>query len=191
MSCVSPPSRTHSSATITSPHYQGPAAKSSLRVNDVLLAIDGRDASSLEALVKGLVRGPCGSTLQLRVQTPGNAASRQVSVQRSGSAAPARAREVAGDQSFGTDESCKENASVNCTSEHRKDGEGSSRDRGEHPHACWRELETLQSALAEAEEKLALKDRELECLRAQLALPAGNDNWAAIDRSLTCVRARS
>ena len=44
-------------------------------------------------------------------------------------------------------------------------------------------LEMLRSALAETEEKLSAKDRELENLRAQLAqLQPRGDNWAALDK---------
>ncbi len=53
------------SALVNAPHalHQGPAAQSSLRVNDVLLEIDGCDASSLEALVRAICRGQSGSAL--------------------------------------------------------------------------------------------------------------------------------
>jgi hypothetical protein len=46
---------------------QGVAAQSSLRVDDVLLAIDGKDCTSLEALVCGLFRGEENSHLRLLV----------------------------------------------------------------------------------------------------------------------------
>lgn len=160
---------------------QGPAAESSLRVNDVLLAINGCDASSLEELVRGLCRGVSNNTsiLQLRVQTPGQAVSREVSIQRSAGTAPTSARERE-EADNSAKESGKENASVNCTTAEVVEGYCQEREENSQRHELVH-LEMLRSALAEAEEKLSAKDRELENSRAQLAQPRG-DNWAALDR---------
>jgi len=66
---------------------QSPAAKSGeLRVGDVIMAIDDRDSTTHEALVKALIRGDCGSQVRLFVQTPGSSEQREVTLTRSGNA---------------------------------------------------------------------------------------------------------
>ena len=64
---------------------QSPAAKSGeLRVGDVIMAIDDRDSTTHEALVKALIRGECGSQVRLLLQTPGSTEQREVTLTRSG-----------------------------------------------------------------------------------------------------------
>jgi hypothetical protein len=66
---------------------QSPAAKSGeLRVGDVIMAIDDRDSTTHEALVKALIRGECGSQVRLLLQTPGSTEQREVTLTRSGNA---------------------------------------------------------------------------------------------------------
>ena len=156
--------------------HQGPAAQSALRVNDVLLEIDGRDASSLEALVCALCRGTSGSVLQLRVQSPGQQGPpREVVLKRGGASSEAASRHNSG----------KENAKANCSPCVPVDAAASCQD--ERPAAALHcELEALQNALREAKDKLAERDAELDALRARLARQELERNWAAIDRCDRC-----
>ena len=149
----------------------------------MLLEIDGCDASSLEALVRAICRGKSGSALQLRVQSPGQQEpAREVVLMRGGAASG---------EAASTQQSGKENGKGN----EQENGKGNEQEncspcvaacQDKRPAASLRELEALQNALREAEDKLAARDAELDAMRARLARQEQERNWAAIDRCGRC-----
>ena len=172
---------------------RGAAAQSSLRAGDVLLEIEDKDARSLEALVKDLLR-QSGPTLRLLVQTPGaGKGPRAVTLELPGEAGAEHPACVpAGTLAGGDDGVSKSPSSVGTARNQQLDAAGQVQTE---VAALQAELERTRDESRAAQELLAVREQELrdahtaQAAREEEMVAAVHRCEASCAEAQTCVEA--